>query len=494
MRWTWESGHDHDVMAPLRGRTALVPDRLGALGLVFFVLGAAAPLASTAGGTSTGWAVTGVAGIPIAFLVTAVLLMVFLGGYAAMSRHVINAGAIYTFVSLGLGRAPGVGAAFVALLAYAAMQIGLFGGIGAVAAGFLDPRLGVELPWWCYATLAWLLIFFCGRRRVEVNSRVLGILMAAECLLLLLFDAIMLAHPHGGRVSLATLSLSNLTSASIVVAIVICVTSYVGVEDAANYAEEARRGTVGQAMVGSVVVAAILYAVSAWAMSVAAGPAEVVPAARAEGFELIFTLAGGVAGPGLVDAGHALLLTSLFASALAFHNTLARYLFALGRDGVLPAILGTTSPRTGAPANASVIHSVLALAVITTAAIWRWDPMISMFFWMGTLAGLGVVALMALASAAVVGFFWRDHRGERLAYRVLLPALSTGGLGAVFILTLTQYATLLGLPPGSPLAWQLPSLIAVVFALGLLRAGYLTARRMLISVGAARYGRRRRLG
>lgn len=219
---------------------------------------------------------------------------------------------------------------------------------------------------------------------------------------------IMLAHPHGGRVSLATLSLHNVISVSIVVAIVVCVSSYVGVEDAVNYGEEARRGSIGRAMVSCVVVAAIVYALSAWAISVAAGSAEVVAAAR-----------------------------------------------------------------TGAPANASTTQSVLAMAVIAAAAIWRWDPLITMFFWMGTLAGLGVVALMTLASAAVVGFFWRDHRGERLAYRVALPVLSVGGLGAVFVLTLTQYATLLGVPPGSPLTWQLPSLIAVVFALGVLRAAYL---------------------
>jgi amino acid transporter len=50
----------------------------------------------------------------------------------------------------------------------------------------------------------------------------------------------------------------------IVVAIVVCITSYVGVEDAANYAEEARRGTIGRTMVSSVGVAAILYALSAW--------------------------------------------------------------------------------------------------------------------------------------------------------------------------------------------------------------------------------------
>lgn len=162
-----------------------------------------------------------------------------------MTRHVINAGAIYTFVSLGLGRMLGSGAAFVALLTYAAMQIGLFGGIGAVATGLLDPRLGIAVPWWGHAGVAWLVILLCGRRRVEVNSRVLGVLTGAECLLLLVFDAIMLAHPHGGRVSLATLSLTNLTGVSIVVAIVICITSFVGVEDAANYGEEARRGSIG---------------------------------------------------------------------------------------------------------------------------------------------------------------------------------------------------------------------------------------------------------
>jgi len=169
---------------------------------------------------ATGWAVTGVAGSPITSLVTAVLL-VFLGGYAAMSLHVINTGAMYAFVSRGLGRVVGVGTALVAVLAYPAMQIGLFSGIGAVAVGFLDHTLGVEAPWWCYVGVAWL---------------------------------------------------------------------------------------------------------------------------------LIFTLADGVAGPGLVDAGHALLLTSLFASALAFHNTLTRYMFTLGRDGMLPAMLGLTSsssPRTG---------------------------------------------------------------------------------------------------------------------------------------------------
>jgi hypothetical protein len=130
-----------------------------------------------------------------------------------------------------------------------------------------------------------------------------------------------------------------------------------------------------------------------------------------------------------------------------------------------------------APANAASAQNVVALAGIAAAALCHLDPMVQLFFWMGTLAGLGVVALMALASAAVVGFFWRDHRGEPAVYRLVLPVVSVLGLGVVVVLTLTQYATLLGVAAASPVTWRLPSLLAAAWALGVLRAGYLHARR-----------------
>ena len=63
-------------------------------------------------------------------------------------------------------------------------------------------------------------------------------------------------------------------------------------------------------------------------------------AAAAQGPGLLFGLGGSGA---LAQAAQWLFLTSLFAAALAFHNVW-RYMFALGREGVLPAALG----RTGA--------------------------------------------------------------------------------------------------------------------------------------------------
>src|SRR5690349_5111177 len=82
----------------------LARNRLGVPPVVFFVLSAAAPLLVTAGVVTTGYAVTGVTGFPLAFLVIGAVLAVFSVGYVAMAPHVANAGAFYAYISHGLGR------------------------------------------------------------------------------------------------------------------------------------------------------------------------------------------------------------------------------------------------------------------------------------------------------------------------------------------------------------------------------------------------------
>jgi len=48
-----------------------------------------------AGVIPTAYALTGLTGIPVAFLVVAVVLALFCPGYVAMSRRIRNAGAFY---------------------------------------------------------------------------------------------------------------------------------------------------------------------------------------------------------------------------------------------------------------------------------------------------------------------------------------------------------------------------------------------------------------
>src|SRR6187401_2599009 len=119
-------------------RTALgVPD------IVFFIVAASAPLTVIAGGVASTYLVTGNAGVPLLFLVLGAILALFVTGYAAMSHHITNAGAFYAYVAKGIGKIPGVGTAFLALVAYNSMQVGIAGLFGAVFSGYMLDKTGI---------------------------------------------------------------------------------------------------------------------------------------------------------------------------------------------------------------------------------------------------------------------------------------------------------------------------------------------------------------
>ncbi|HEV7899456.1 MAG TPA: APC family permease [Planosporangium sp.] len=447
---------------------ALAQSRLGISSVVFFVLAAAAPLTVVAGGATTGFAVTGVTGIPVSYLAVAAILALFSVGYVAMSRRVLNAGAFYTYIAHGLGKVSGVGASFVALLAYNTMQVGLYGGFGAVLAALLQDRLGWHVAWWACAFAGWVVVAVLGVLRVDINGRVLAVMLLAEIAVAVVFAVVQVAHPAGGHVSFDTLAPGHLFSAGIGAALVTAVAGFVGFEGTAVFSEETRdpRRTIARATYIALAVIGLLYGLCAWAMSVATGPDHIVDAAKKDGPELIFNLIAPYLGQTMVDLGHVLFITSLFAALLSFHNTVARYLFALGRERVLPAVLGHTSRRTGAPKAGSLVQSVVAAVVLVGYAFAGLDPMVQLFFWLTVTGGLGVLILMTATSVAVIVFFARTRHPESAWRRLVAPVLAAGALCCVLAATIDQYATLLGVTADSPLRWMFPAGFALAAALG----------------------------
>ncbi|MEU8284124.1 APC family permease [Micromonospora sp. NPDC048905] len=445
----------------------LARGRLGIPSVVFFVIAAAAPLTVIAGGATTGYAVTGVTGIPVSYLVVAAVLAVFAVGYVAMSRRIVNAGAFYTYVTRGLGRPAGVAAAMVALLAYNAMQIGLYGGFGAVLAQFLQSQYGWRTTWWLCALIAWAVVAVLGLLRIDLNGKVLAVMLVAECAIAVVFDAVMVGHPATGTVTFDTLAPSHVFAAGIGAALVTAITGFVGFEGTVVFSEETKDPgrTVPRATYIAVAITGLLYGLSAWAMSVATGPDRVVGAARADGTDLIFNLVSPHLGTSVITIGRVLFITSLFAALLSFHHTVARYLFALGRERVLPAALGRTSHRTGAPKIGSIIQSVVAVVVLVGYAVANADPIVHLFFWVTVTGGLGVLALMTVTSAAVVGFFARIRHTEGPWRAVVAPLIATVALAAILAVTVQEFDTLLGVHPHSPLRWLIPTTYAIV-ALG----------------------------
>src|ERR1019366_6305190 len=224
------------------------------------------------------------------------------------------------------------------------------------------------------------------------------------------------------------------------------VLGFVGFEQAPVLAEEARnaRRTIPVATYVALGMIAVVYAGVSWAMAAHVGTGHAVAAAGAQGPGLLFGLGGSGA---LSQVAQWLFLTSLFAAALAFHNAVWRYIFALGRENVLPAALGRTGGNN-IPKAASLTQSATGLAVIAGYALAHANPMTGLFFDLGTTGGFGILVLFAVTAVAVIAFFARDPRGENAWRRLVAPALAAAALGVIVVLAVQHYATLLGVPPG----------------------------------------------
>lgn len=459
--------------------TRLAADRLGVPAVVFFVMSAATPLTVVAGVVTTGYATTGLIGIPLAFVAVGVLLAVFAVGYVAMARRMANAGAFYSYIAQGIGRPPGVGAAWVALVAYNLLQVGLYGAIGAAAGPLVESWLGVSLYWWVIALAGWAVTAMLGVLRVDVNGRVLAVLLLAEVAVIVVFSVASLAHPAGGTVAVDGLEPGNLFGSGVGAVLVLALLGFIGFEAAVVFAEESKdpRRTIPTATYIAVGATAVLYTLGAWAMAVATGPDQIVARSQTEATGLVFNLAGAHLGGTVVTIGQVLFATSIVAALISFHNTVARYMFALGRERVLPAALGRTTMRGNAPATASLVQSGIGLVVIVVFAVGGWDPLVHLFFWAGTSGGLGVLFLITSTAVAVIAFFARTPHGENVWRRLVAPAVALAALVGVVVVAVANFGVLLGVPPGHPLAWAVPAAYLGVGVAGTLWGWRLRGRR-----------------
>ncbi|MGW1886254.1 APC family permease [Streptomyces sp. NPDC001970] len=465
---------------------ALCADRLGTAGLLLSVLAASAPLMVVAGVMPTVFGVMGIVGQPLLYVILGVVLMLFSVGYAEMSRHVHNAGAFYAYIARGLGSTAGAGASFVALVAYSAMQVGIYGILGFEISGLFATYLEITVAWWVPALAAAALVAALGWLKIDLNAKVLGVLLVVECALVVIFDVAAIAEPGSEGVTLGAFNPETLTGAGLGTALCFCIAAFVGFEQSPVYAEETSRPhvVVSRVMFLAVGYAALFLAFSAWALTVATGPGAITGQSAEQGPGLLFSLTEARLGNTFTDVLHVLFVTGMFAALLSFHNVVARYAFAMGREGLLPAGFGRTKKSSGAPATGSVLQSAISVLVIAAFAITDdmpagdpTTPVLRLFAWMGNVGALGVILLMAAASFAVIAFFVRRGAAGAQAWRLIASALAGLALIAIAVYTVKDFDLLIGAGPGSALNWILPAVIGVTLVGGLVYGAVLKSTR-----------------
>jgi len=272
--------------------------------------------------------------------------------------------------------------------------------------------------------------------------------------------------------------------------------SFVGFESAALYGEETRdpERSIPRATYVAVASIGVFYILTSWITVGAVGTQQVQAQASAAQGEFVFTVISQYGGEVMYDISAVLLCTSVLAGYLALHNAASRYLFALGRERVLPSRLGHYHPAHLSPHVASVVVSIASFAVISAFALAGADPFTTLVPALIGVGTLGIIALQAAASLAVVAFF--RGRADRTAWQcTIAPIIGLLGLAAAFAMALANYPVLSG--STSPVVNSAPYALVAVAIAGVVVALVLRRRRPVAYAAIARTrvrGHRRRSG
>lgn len=477
-------------------RQVAAPRKVGTLALVFMIVAASAPLTVVAGGVTSNFAVSGQLGVPLSFVVLGVVLALFAVGYAALSTRVTTAGAFYAYVSRGLGRIPGVGSAWVAIISYNAMQIGIYGMFGYASADFLTSVFGWSVSWWVCSLVGWLIVGVLGINAVDLSAKVLGILVALEFVVVIVFDLFSVSDAPQG-LSGDGLMFGDLFGPSVGAILAFSVAAFMGFESGAIYTDEVRdpHRTVRRATYWAVGVIAAFYAISAWAMVMGVGPDATVQASAENGPGVVFGLLASHLPKAIVDIAQLLFVTSLLAALVSFHNVVSRYFRSLSRERALPRFLAISAGPGKAPVAGSLTQSAIAVVVLIVFAIAGTGaedpimfPVLTLFTWLTNMGALGLVALMALTSFAAMAYLHRHGHEFGAWSRWIAPGVAGLALVALTVVIIVNFSVLVGLESDSVLNWLLPAIVVVPGLVGLGWAAWMRSARPTVYAGIGHGG------
>ncbi len=465
----------------------LKPNALGLVGVLFFVVAFSAPITAMLANTPFAVGFGNGTGAPAGFIVACVILAIFSVGFVALAKHITAAGAFYTFVSRGLGRAPGFGTGWMSMVAYMAIEAALIGVFSVFCNGFFLNTFGVDIPWIVFGAVGIVLIGLLSWFDISVAAKVLGVVLVIEVALLLLMafgvlfnagnlpDGLMFeslnpiaAFQTNG---LPTELLPEVTGAA-GLGLLFAFWSWVGFEATAIYGEESKdpKKVVPRATMIAVIGIGIFYTFISW-MAVAGNGAEQAVllsqgAKDGNAFNLLYVPMETFIGHWGVVGMEVFVLGGSFACALAIHNSATRYLFAFGRDGLLPKVLGKSHPKHMSPYIASTFQTVLTLVIVVICYFTGVDPYAQLY---GLLAVFATVLLLCAQTVTCLACIWffhvkKEHPETANVFRTILaPIIGAAGMIYVIYLLFSNFATATG-DAGTTLFGQaIPYLVALVF-------------------------------
>lgn len=437
---------------------------LGVSSVTFQGLIGAGPAVAIALNISLGATLAGTS-LPFIFLIGSLSILCVAVVLAQFSRHLPSAGSYFTFTSTGLGPIAGFVTGCSALLygiAYPSVPILV---LATLLPDYSKRLFGVEVPWYVWVIILLSIIWYAAYVGIRKSIRVAIVTGTVElAIVFLLVVATIIRAGNGNSLVPFAPKITSLSGA--LAGLVFVFLSFSGFESVANLAEEARqpRHSIGRAVIITIVILAVFYTAAAYGGLVGFHLNAQQLASDSNPFD---TLIRQIANPLWALLALAF-LNSGFGGGLAGMLVASRYIFAMGRIGLLPSFFGQVHPKHRTPAYA--VHLVFLISLLLSLGLGLLFHIEDAFGFIATIFTVALLIMYLMSALALPVFFRRDHPNEfSLFWHILIPLVAAAViLAALFSLV---YPT----PPPAPISYAFP-IAAVWLLIGIVIAIYLRLR------------------
>ncbi|HPX35373.1 MAG TPA: amino acid permease [Mycobacterium sp.] len=370
--------------------------------------------------------------LPVAYVVTLVAMFFTALSYARMAVAFPVAGSAYTYSQKTFGAPIGFLAGWSLLLDYLFLPM-----LNYLVIGIYLEAAFPSVPAWVFIVAAIAIVTVLNIVGIVSVARANFLIIAVQTIFIVTFLAMAVAKLSGtGKVSLLAPLQGDGSAAGaapiLAGAAVLCL-SFLGFDAVSTLSEEAKDPTrnVPRAIIIATVVSGIVFVILSYLSQlvfpsnafsdVDSGSLDVMRTAGGQFLETFFT-AAYVAGA--------------LGSALTSQASVARILYAMGRDRILPRpLFAHISPRFSTPVYAILVVSLVSLlAVVIDLAT------------LASIVSFGALVAFSAVNLSVIKHFFID-RGERsVLSNLVLPLIG-------FVLTVWLWTSLSGLTLKVGLAW-----------------------------------------
>lgn len=377
-------------------------------------------VASAAGGST-----------PLAFLLGGLACLCLAVVVVGFTRRMASAGYAYTYASRSLGHEVGFLTGWMYTFGFFCFVPMTMAGVGGFTRDLIKTELWSGIPDWSWFPIFLLgmgLLLYLAIYDIRVTARTQLVVGALTVAVIVVLDLIITVKGGASGNTLAPFSFGHTVRggfSGVFYGIIFGVTSYIGFETGAVLGEETKnpRRAIPLATIIAVVFAIVFYVWTTYNIAIGYGVGNggkwaADPAA-------LSTQAARYSGHALSVLISIAAILSAFIVCLACANAAARTMFAMGREGALPAAFGRTHRSHRTPATALLF--VAGFATVAAAAIgFGWSYGAGPYTVFGLMGSIGTIAIilvyMALCAGGVL-YFRRVHRAYNPVLHAVIPVL-----------------------------------------------------------------------